>query len=184
MRVAIPLQEQGAAAVAVGKLYAQDITAAAYRYSQVTYEHSKLSLREFEAGRARTAEINGCLLCQGFRVARDLPGYLSYLGSESKRTVASHGPAPDEMFYRSVSNWKTAPIFSVRERLVIEYAEGMGLNPHGIAADDGFWHRAKTVFSDEEIVDLTFCMACWIGLGRAMHVLALDGACQFGQAAA
>lgn len=33
-------------------------------FSKAVYTKSKLSLPEFEAARARTAEINGCLVCQ------------------------------------------------------------------------------------------------------------------------
>jgi hypothetical protein len=50
----------------------------------------------------------------------------------------------------------------------------MGENPHGIAQAEDFWVRLKAAFSDNEIVDLSYCLAAWIGLGRATHVLGMD----------
>ena len=49
--------------------------------------------------------------------------------------------------------------------------------PKAIAADEDFWERAHAVFTDAEIVDLAYCIACWMGLGRMTHVLGLDGLC-------
>ena len=154
--------------------YAQEITAAARNFSLVTYRRSKLSLREFEGARARTAEINGCRRCQGWRSARDLPDYFAAFDLTPENTVADRGPAPDEAYYRAVSDWRTSPLYSPRERIAIEYAERMGTDPQGLAVDDDFWTRTKQVFSDEEIVDLSYCIACWMGLGRVSHVLGAD----------
>jgi hypothetical protein len=183
VRIEIPPAHQANPAAFVGQTYAKDIVASAFQFSAMTYERSKLSLREFEGARARTAEINGCLICQGWRSARDVPGYLTHFGADPSRSIATRGPAPDEAFYMNVSKWRESPVYSPRERIAIEYAERIGLEPKGIAKDDAFWTRAKAVFSDDEIVDLTFCVACWIGLGRAVHVLGLDGACAFNKAA-
>ena len=32
--------------------------------------------------------------------------------------------------------------------------------------------------SDAEITDLTYCIACWMGMGRVAHVLGLDQNCE------
>lgn len=178
MRIAIPPEDSGSAIAVLGKYYAQNIVTQALSFSKATYEWSSLSLREFEAGRARTAEINGCLVCQSFRAARDVTDFISSIGNNAEQSIVDRGPPPDEAFYTSVSQWKTATIYSERERLIIEYAEGMGTDPQRIAADEEFWGRFKARFRDEELVDLTYCIACWIGLGRAAHVLGLDGACE------
>ena len=154
--------------------YAREITSAARQFSLETYRHSKLTLREFEGARARTAEINGCRRCQGWRSARDLPDYFAAFDLKPERTVADKGAAPDEAYYASVSAWQTSALYSPRERLAIEYAERMGTDPQGLAADEEFWGRAKDLFSDEEIVDLSYCIACWMGLGRVSHVLGVD----------
>lgn len=184
MRIELPPAHQSNPAAFVGQNYAKDIVASAFAFSAMTYERSKLSLREFEGARARTAEINGCLICQGWRSARDVAPYLTHFGGDAKHSIATRGAAPDEAFYQNVSRWRDSPLYSARERIAIEYAERVGTEPKGIAADDAFWARAKALFSDDEIVDLTFCVACWIGLGRAVHVLGLDGACSFAPAKA
>lgn len=166
--------------LAPAQALAPEIVAAAMAYSAATYRRSILPLRVFEAARARTAEINGCALCQSFRGARDIPR----LYGEKVRTVASNGPAPDGEFYAAVSQWRTSPLFNDRERLAIEYAEGFGCDPQGIAADEDFWQRAKAAFSDAELVDLSFCIGCWVSQGRVLHVLGFDSACSIGPVAA
>ena len=152
---------------------APEIIGAGLAFSSATTENSTLTLREFEAARSRTAEINGCLVCQAFRTATDVP---AMYGERASTTVAGRGPAPDERFYAEVSQWRTSTLFSDRERLAIEYAERIGIDPHGIAADEEFWARAKSLFSDAELVDLSFCIAAWLQ-GRVVHALGLDGSC-------
>ena len=46
-----------------------------------------------------------------------------------------------------------------------------------LAKDEQFWAQVKEVFTDAEITDLTYCIAGWMGMGRAAHVLGLDGNC-------
>src|SRR5690349_21016823 len=102
------------------------IAAAAAGYSTAVYRHSRLSLREFEAARMRTAQINGCLLCQDWRAHRDLATYVERMGGDARGSVVDRGGAvPDEAFYAAVENWQGAAVFSERERLVIEFAERM-----------------------------------------------------------
>jgi alkylhydroperoxidase family enzyme len=179
MRINVPETHQSNPVAYVAKTFAPSIVAAGMGYSTVAYQTSRLSLREFEGARARTAEINGCRVCRSFRAARDLPGFFRSFGGDASASILTHGPAPDEAFYENVSNWKSYPRFSERERLAIAYAEGMGLAPQVVAADDELWGRMKAAFTDDEIVDLTYCIGAWIGLGRATHVLGLDGVCSF-----
>ncbi|MET0657849.1 MAG: hypothetical protein ABW110_06795 [Steroidobacteraceae bacterium] len=63
--------------------------------------------------------------------------------------------------------------------MAIRYAEGLGMDPHGIAQDEEFWRHMKAAFSDGEIVDLSYCIAAWMGLGRVTHALGMDGVCSF-----
>jgi alkylhydroperoxidase family enzyme len=98
-------------------------------------------------------------------------------------SVYTHGAAPDEAFYDAIADGRDHAGFSERERLAIVYAEGMGLTPHEIAEDEDFWSRAKAVFSDNEIVDLTYSIAAWMGTGRALHALGLDSVCSFAPSA-
>lgn len=177
MRIEIPAEHRDNPAAHLSEHFAAEIVSAGFAFSKTVYQHSKLSLREFEGARARTAEINGCQVCQNFRADRDLPSFFENFGGSVEDSVASRGPAPDQDFYRNVSNWQKYPGFSEREKLAIAYAERMGTDPQGLAADDVFWERFKGAFSDAEIVDLTYGIACWMGLGRATHVLGMDGPC-------
>lgn len=184
MRVKLPPEQQSEALSHIPEHYAPEIFNAGVAFSVAVYRNSKLTTRECEAARARTAEINGCHLCQNFRVARDLSSYFASVGIEASDTVAARGPAPDEEFYSNVSNWREYPGYSERERVAIAIAESMGLDPQGLSQDDALWARAKAVYSDNELVDLVYALASWIGLGRAAHVLGLDGACAWAPDAA
>jgi alkylhydroperoxidase family enzyme len=177
MRIDLPDSQRDNPLANLSKNYAPSIVDAAFAFSAVTYQDSKLSLREFEGARARTAEINGCQICQGWRSARDLPGYFSAFGGKYENSVAANGTPPDEAYYKAVSEWRTSPIYTERERLAIEYAEGLGLDPRGIAVNDEFWRSMRAAFSNDEIVDLSYCIACWMGLGRIVHALGMDAAC-------
>jgi alkylhydroperoxidase family enzyme len=177
MRLSMPDQSPGYVMPQFAKAYSSPIVEASIAYCKQTYQHSTLSLREFEAGRYRTAQINGCTICIDFRAGAQLPSYFDSFGGDIGKSVHANGPAPDEAFYQNVENWRDHPGYSERERLVIAYAEGMGCNPHDIAYDEEFWSRAKLAFTDQEIVDLSFCIACWMGVGRANHAMGLDGAC-------
>ena len=153
------------------------IMAAADQFSKAVYAHSILSLREFEGARSRIAQINGCIVCQQFRAARDAPAMFAASGVRPAHLVSDNGPAPDEAFYADVENWRTSPQFSPRERTALEFAERFAEEPKAIADDEAFWDRAHALFSDAEIVDLAHGVAAWIGLGRVAHVLGFDSVC-------
>ncbi len=157
--------------------HATEIMAAAAQFSKAVYQHSRLPLREFEAGRYRIAQINGCLICQQFRSARDVQSMFAATGQRPAQLVSDNGPAPDEDFYAAVENWRSADLFSPREKLVIEYAERFAEEPKVLADDEDFWERAHGLFSDGELVDLSHCVAAWMGLGRVAHVLGFDSVC-------
>jgi hypothetical protein len=179
MRIELPERHQANPLPHLAENYAAQIVSAGVAFSKAGYQHSKLSLREFEGARARTAEINGCQVCRTFRADRDLPGYFAVFGGNVDQSVAANGAAPNEAFYLNLARWRDFPEYSERERVAIAFAEGLGLDPHGIATDEAFWARAKAVFSDEEIVDLAYCTACWMGLGRVTHALGMDNVCSF-----
>lgn len=146
------------------------IGTAAREFSQAGYRHSTLPLRLFEAARVATAVINGCTVCRNWRSARDLEFFGVHGG------VADHGPVPDEAFYQAVLAGDLSAL-SQAERMATVYVQRMGTDPQGLAGDDAFWSEVKSHLSDQQIVDLTYCAAAWIGLGRAAHVLGIDTAC-------
>jgi alkylhydroperoxidase family enzyme len=130
--------------------------------SHAIYEQSIVPVRERELARMRIARINGCAICQQWR---STPG-------------AAGTVTEDE--YTQVDSWRTAPSFSDRERLAVEYAERFALDHHTI--DDVFYDRMRAAgFSDPEILDLTVCIGGWIALGRTLHVLGIDEACRLPQ---
>ena len=43
--------------------------------------------------------------------------------------------------------------------------------------DDEFFDGLRGLFTDEEILDLTLCVAVFLGLGRTLSVLGIDQSC-------
>jgi alkylhydroperoxidase family enzyme len=142
---------------------APKLTAAAGGYSHAVYEHSSLSLREFEAARITMARINDCALCLDWRTARDVP---------------SRGAAPDEVpeaFYAEVGSPDGGGL-TERERLAAEFAERYATDHRGM--DTSFWDRLHAAYTDDELVDLALCVGSWLALGRFNQVFDIDGACR------
>jgi alkylhydroperoxidase family enzyme len=158
--------------------YAPEIAGGAASYIHAVYTKSRLQLRELEAARMRTAQINGCELCVGMRSDRDLAGFLEGAGIDPRHAISARGnPIPDEQFYAEIENWQTSVCYSPRERMIIEYADRMGNAPKTVKHDEELWARMHALFSDAEIVDMTFCIGAWMALGRLTHVLDLDSIC-------
>lgn len=176
MQIEVP---EGYRAEPAGSLahYAPELAAAMFSYGKAPYMNSKLSLREFEAARIRTAEINGCLVCRGFRAQRDLKDLLGQSSAAAGPALLSRGPIPDDALYANIVEWRTATNYSDRERVAIELAERLGLDPAPLAYDDAFWVQAKALFSDAEIADLTLSIGAWMAGGRVLHALGLDTVC-------
>jgi alkylhydroperoxidase family enzyme len=132
------------------------IGTAAANFSLSVYQHTTLGLREFEAARLRTAQINGCLFCLDWRTERD-------------------GQKVEEDFADAVTHWRTTELFDDRTRLAAEYAERYALDHHGL--DDEFWDRMKAQYSQAEIVELSMSIGSWLAFGRLNHVLGIDAVC-------
>ena len=77
-----------------------------------------------------------------------------------------------EDFYKHVGDHREEAEYSLPERLAIEYAERFALDHTHI--DEAFFDRLKGSFKDEEILDLTICIAAFLGLGRLLMVLGID----------
>ena len=187
MRVHLPAEMADRPFENLGRAYPTHVVQSAGIYGTAPYQHSMLTLRELEGARYRTALINGCQACTALRGARDFPGLFAAFDGDVENSVWSRGPAPDEEFYAQVENGRDWPGFSQRERLAICYAEAMGLDPRGLAADEDFCRQAKALFTDAEIVDMTYSIGAWMANGRALHVLGMDAVCSFelpGKAAA
>ena len=158
--------------------YAPAIGTAGGSFANAVYQSSRLPLRVLEAARYRTAQINGCLVCQSMRAAKHVDQFIGASGGDvAQSIVARGGPAPDEHFYAAVEHWRDDDRFSERERLALEHSERMAEDPRGFAGDELYWARLHAVFNDDEIVDLTLCIAAWMAMGRVTHVLELDTVC-------
>ena len=148
---------------------APKLTAAAGGYSSAVYEHSSLSLREFEAARITMARINNCAICLDWRTARDVP---------------SRGAEPDEVpesFYAAVGSADDAgpgggEVLTEREGLAAEFAVRYATDHRNM--DDELWQRLHAAYSDDELVDLALCVGSWLALGRFNQVFDIDGACR------
>src|SRR5260221_7092874 len=100
-----------------------------------------------EGARYRTAQINGCSMCaehRAYTYDTHLPGSPVPL----ERPMHTRGQLPDEAYYQAVAEWRSSPVFSPRERLAIDFAERMGLDPQGFKADEEFWARLHAHYSD------------------------------------
>jgi alkylhydroperoxidase family enzyme len=118
------------------------------------YHRSVLSAAEQEVARMRVAQLNDCSACSTARA----------------QSVIDAGVPEDA--YGHLDEWRTWPGYTERQRLAIEYAERFTVDHHAI--DDEFFDRLRASYSDEEILDLTLCLAIWLGLGRTLAVLQVD----------
>jgi AhpD family alkylhydroperoxidase len=121
------------------------------------YQQSVLPAEERELARMRIAQINECVACSDFRAP----------------SVIEAGVAPE--LYDNVAQWATYPGYTERQRLAICYAELFAADPAGIT--DEFFARLREAFTDPEILDLTLCVAVFLGLGRTLAVLGIDTSC-------
>jgi AhpD family alkylhydroperoxidase len=121
------------------------------------YQESILPAEERELARMRIAQINDCIACSDFRAP----------------SVLDAGIAA--ALYENVAAYATYPGYTARQRLAIEFAERFADNP--ATMDDAFFARLRGLFTDEEILDLTLCVAVFLGLGRTLAVLGVDQSC-------
>ena len=115
------------------------------------YQSSKLPAAEREVARMRIAQLNACNACATFRAP----------------SVVEAGVT--EEMYQQLDDWRSSSAYTERQRLAIEYAERFAVDHHQI--DDGLFGRLRDHFADDEILDLTLCLAVYLGLGRTLEVL-------------
>ena len=121
------------------------------------YQERILPAEERELARMRIAQINDCMACSDFRAP----------------SVLDAGIEPQ--LYENVAEYVSYAGYTPRQRLAIEYAERFA-NDHATVGD-AFFGRLRALFSDEEILDLTLCIAVFLGLGRSLTVLGVDQSC-------
>ena len=118
------------------------------------YNKSILPVSVREAARIRIAQLNDCTVCLTFRAD----------------SVKAQGLGEDLYSAVGTEEGERAEL-TEQERLAIEFAELFAIDHERI--DDAFMDRMKASFTDAEILDLTICVAAFLGLGRALHVLGI-----------
>jgi alkylhydroperoxidase family enzyme len=104
--------------------------------------------------RLRVAQLNDCSACSTARA----------------QSMLDAGVTDDD--YGHLDEWRTWPGYTERQKLAIEYAERFTIDHQGL--DDAFYDRLHVHFADDEILDLTLCLAIWLGLGRVLAVLQVE----------
>jgi alkylhydroperoxidase family enzyme len=154
-RIDVPTGE-GGDAVQIWSLR-PDLSAAVNRLTDAAYNKSILPVGVREAARMRIALLNDCQVCRTFRA----------------ESVQKQGLNED--FYAHVADAHADPRYNEQERLAVEYAERFA-TAH-LEIDDAFFVRLRAVFTDAEILDLTICLAHFLGLGRLLRVLGITETC-------
>ena len=126
------------------------------RMVSTVYGKSILLAAEREVARMRIAQLNACNACSNFRAP----------------SVLEAGVTED--LYEHVAEAATYPGYTERQRLAAEYAELFATDHRSI--DDDMLLRLRGAFSDSEVLDLTMCIAVYLGLGRALEVLGINDA--------
>ena len=102
----------------------------------------------------RVAQLNACGACSTFRAP----------------SVVAAGVTED--VYDHLDEYRTYGGYTERQRLAIEYAERFVTDHRAI--DDELFTRLRGEFSDAEVLDLTLCLAVYLGLGRSLEVLGIE----------
>jgi alkylhydroperoxidase family enzyme len=124
------------------------------RLVDAAYNKSILPVRVREAARMRIAQLNDCAVCLAFRAD----------------SVKDQGVSED--FYRHVSEHPSEDRYSLQERLAVEYAQRFAVDH--LSIDDAFFADLRSVFTDAEVLDLTICLAAFLGFGRMLRSLGID----------
>ena len=95
----------------------------------------------------RASQINGCAFCVDMHV----------------KEARIHGER--ELRLHHVVVWRESPLFSPRERAVLEWTEALTqLSPHGVS--DEIYNRVREQLSEQELADLSFLIVAINGWNR------------------
>lgn len=106
-----------------------------------TIAKSTLGLALMELVQTRVSQINGCAFCLDMH-ARDL---------------RKHGESWQRI--NSLSTWREVGIYSERERAALNWAETMTRLADQHGDQDGAFDKLKDLFSEQEIVELSWTIA-------------------------
>lgn len=122
---------------------------AASAYMELTkLLHSKPFLREVgHLVTLRASQMNGCAFCVDMHV----------------KEARLHGER--ELRLHHVTVWRESPLFSPRERCVLEWTEALTqLQPKGVP--DDFYERVREQLTDAELAELSFLVISINGWNR------------------
>ena len=108
---------------------------------------SKLEPSLLELVKMRASQVNGCAYC---------------IDMHSKDARA-HGETEQRLY--ALSAWRETPFFTDRERAALEWTEAVTLVSHDHVPDE-VYERAKRIFTDEELVNLTMAVVSINGWNR------------------
>ena len=74
-----------------------------------------------------------------------------------------------------MAQWRTYEGYADAERVALEYAEKFAIDHKQL--DDEFFSRMRKHFSDEKIVEISFCVGTWLALGRVTMVMDVNTSC-------
>ncbi len=121
---------------------------------RTVYGSSILPPSEREVARMKIAQLNVCNACSTFR-------------ADSVRAAGV-----EEDLYSHLDDYESYAGYTERQRLAIEYAARFAADHPSI--DEEVFVRLRAAFTDAEILDLTMCLAAYLGLGRALTVLGIE----------
>ena len=74
-----------------------------------------------------------------------------------------------------MAEWRTYEGYTEAERVALEFAEKFAIDHKKL--DDAFFSRMREHFSDEEVVEISFCVGTWLTLGRITMVMGVNTSC-------
>lgn len=114
---------------------------------------SPVDKKILELIKIRVSQMNGCLFC------------LDMHTKESRL----HGER--ELRIHHLQMWRESDLFTMKEKVALEWAERLTQIPH-TGVEDSEFQRAREIFSEKELADLTFAVGTinmWNRLGVAFR---------------
>ena len=109
---------------------------------------SSLGNRLLHLVELRASQINGCAQCLDMH----------------SQDARAEGESEQRLY--TLAAWREAPFFDERERAALEWTEALThLSPEGVP--DATYERARAVFSEKDLSDLTYAIIAINGWNRA-----------------
>ena len=111
-------------------------------------EHASIEPKLRDLAFLRASQVNGCAFCVDMHA----------------KEATIRGERPLRLHH--VAIWRESPLFDARERAALEWTEALTrLSPEGVP--DATYERARAVFSEKDLSDLTYAIIAINGWNRA-----------------